>query len=130
MADIKLPQIIGSNMVLQQKTTIKVWGWGDSGEKITLTANWQKNKLSTTTGSDGKWYIDLETIEGGGPYQIVLKGKNTITLDNILLGEVWLCSGQSNMRQPLSGYFGQPTLGANATIINSSNVTIQSSIKK
>lgn len=100
-ADVKLPAVIADNMVLQQKANAPVWGWADPGEKISIIASW-KNSAKTTTGKDGKWKLKLKTPKAGGPYDITITGKNTIKLQNILIGEVWLCSGQSNMQWSMS----------------------------
>ena len=103
-AGICLPDIIGSNMVLQQKSKVKLWGWADPYEKITVKASWD-NKVYEATGSrDAKWELELQTPAAGGPYAITLQGKNTLLLENVLIGEVWLCAGQSNME--MSGSWG------------------------
>lgn len=94
-ADVKLPALIGDNMVLQRDASIKVWGWADPGEKITL--EFLSKKQTVKTGKDGKWTMVLSPLPAGGPYEMVIKGKNTITIKNILVGDVWLASGQSNM---------------------------------
>lgn len=105
-ADVKLPSILSDNMVLQQNAIIKIWGWAEPHEKITMNAPWLKKEINTITGKDGKWSIRLQTIQAGGPYSLVIKGKNTITINNILLGEVWLCSGQSNMEFTMKQFGG------------------------
>ncbi len=94
-AEIKLPAIIGDNMVLQQGQINPLWGWAEPGEKITVTVNGQTH--SATADDNGKWKVTLEPLKVGGPYEITIKGKETITLKNVLSGEVWICSGQSNM---------------------------------
>jgi len=94
-ADITLPSIIGDNMVFQRDTGLKFWGWADPGEKVTVSFALQTR--SVKTGRDGKWVVRFDPFKAGGPYEIVVKGKNTVTLSNILIGDVWLCSGQSNM---------------------------------
>lgn len=94
-ADVKLPRIFSSNMVLQQGIKIPVWGWADKGERITITFN--KKTIRTKADNKGKWKIKLPVQEYGGPFTMTVKGKNTITFDNILIGDVWVCSGQSNM---------------------------------
>jgi sialate O-acetylesterase len=96
-ANIKLPSVIADHMVLQQNTKIQIWGWADAGERITVKAGWSKQVLSITTGKDGRWSAALATTKAGGPYEITLTGKNILHLADIWLGEVWLCSGQSNM---------------------------------
>ena len=74
MADVRLPALIGDNMVLQQKTNAPVWGWADPGEKISISASW-KTSAKTTTGKDGKWKLKLKTPKAGGPYDITITGK-------------------------------------------------------
>jgi len=96
-ADVKLPAVIADNMVLQQKTNAPIWGWADPGEKIAIATSWKKS-AKTTTGKDGKWKLKLKTPKAGGPYDITITGNNTIKLQNVLIGEVWICSGQSNMQ--------------------------------
>ena len=95
VSNITLPKIFGSNMVLQRNKPINVWGWADPGEKITIQFNKQVKK--TKAGKDGSWKVELSQEAAGGPYQLIATGKNSITLDNVLVGEVWICSGQSNM---------------------------------
>jgi sialate O-acetylesterase len=98
-ADVTLPKIFGDNMVLQRDREIIVWGWASPKEKITVQLN--KQTKTVTAGKDGKWKLSLAAESAGGPYQLVAKGKNTITLSNVLIGDVWVCSGQSNMEWPL-----------------------------
>ena len=100
LADVRLPKVFGSHMVLQRRKPVPVWGWADAGEKVTVTlANQTKTGKA---GKDGQWRISLDAMEAGGPYQLVVKGKkNTVTFDDVLTGEVWICSGQSNMEWPL-----------------------------
>lgn len=94
-ANVTLPSIVSDGMVLQRNTPLKIWGWGAPGEKVTV--NFAKKSYSTTTGNDGKWMVKLKPLNAGGPYKMVIKGKNTIVLNDILMGDVWVCSGQSNM---------------------------------
>jgi sialate O-acetylesterase len=96
-AGIRLPNLVGSNMVLQQNTTIKLWGWSDPAEKIFITTSWNGKTDSTVATGNAKWELKVQTPAAGGPYTITLKGNNTIVLNNIMIGEVWICSGQSNM---------------------------------
>jgi sialate O-acetylesterase len=99
-AQVVLPPFFNCNMVLQQGIPIPVWGWASPGEKVSVTFN---NKTVTTiTGKDGKWRVTLDAMNYGGPYSMVVKGKNLRTIENILIGEVWVCSGQSNMEFNLS----------------------------
>ncbi|MBT1701568.1 sialate O-acetylesterase, partial [Fulvivirgaceae bacterium PWU4] len=94
-AEVTLPKIFGDNMVLQRDRAIVVWGWASAKEKITVQLNKQTKTVSA--GKDGQWKVSLSAEAAGGPYQLVVKGKNTITLGNVLIGDVWICSGQSNM---------------------------------
>jgi len=94
-AEVRLPQILGSNMVVQRQQEVKVWGWGDPREAVTVMFNGQTVK--TRTSKDGKWMVALKPMEAGGPFTMTIRGKNTIQLENILIGDVWICSGQSNM---------------------------------
>lgn len=94
-AQVKLPRIFGDHMVLQRDHTINVWGWAASKEKIQVQMNNQKK--TATADKDGNWKVVLDAQKAGGPYQLVVKGKSTITLKDIWLGDVWVCSGQSNM---------------------------------
>lgn len=99
-ADVHLPKVFGSHMVLQRRKPVPVWGWADPGEKVTVTLNTQTKTVKA--GKDGKWSIALDPMEAGGPYQLLVKGKkNTVTFEDVLAGEVWICSGQSNMEWPL-----------------------------
>jgi len=95
--NVRLPAIIGSHMVLQQKTTVTIWGWSDPQEKIKLRAAWDTTTYTTTGSSAARWSIQLQTPVGGGPYTISIEGKNSILLEDVMVGEVWVCSGQSNM---------------------------------
>lgn len=96
-AGIRLPSVISSNMVLQQQSKAALWGWADPAEKIVVTTSWNNLVDSVVAGGDARWNIKITTPSAGGPYTITLKGSNTIVLDNIMIGEVWICSGQSNM---------------------------------
>jgi sialate O-acetylesterase len=96
-ANIRLPAVLGSNMVLQQQSKVKLWGWAAPAETIYVTTSWNNKTDSVKTTRDANWQLFVETPAAGGPYTITFKGQNTITLDNVLIGEVWICSGQSNM---------------------------------
>ena len=125
-AKIKLPGIIASNMVLQRNTSVKIWGWANSGEKISIKTSWLANEIKITTPINGRWEVILKTTLSKDPQTIQLSSlESNIKLENILFGEVWVCSGQSNMRMPLKGYTGQPTFEGNAAIANSRNNNIR-----
>jgi sialate O-acetylesterase len=96
-ATIKLPAIFSSNMVLQQSSKVAIWGWASPGEKISITTSWNNKNVNIITGSNGKWITYITTTKAGGPYNIRLNGTNEVKINNVLLGEVWLAGGQSNM---------------------------------
>ncbi|MDQ6630409.1 MAG: sialate O-acetylesterase [Verrucomicrobiota bacterium] len=101
-SQLKLPALFSDNMVLQQGMTVPIWGWADDGEKITVTF---RNQKVSAKAKDGKWKLNLRNLKGGGPDVLTVAGKNKIQLTNVLVGEVWVCSGQSNMEFPLSRSF-------------------------
>ncbi|WP_201980035.1 sialate O-acetylesterase [Hymenobacter rubidus] len=101
-ADVTVPALLTDNMVLQQKTTVALWGWAIPGEAVTVTAGWQKAVAKTTADAQGNWLVRVPTVKAGGPYSIAIAGKNKLQINNVMLGEVWLCSGQSNMNFPIA----------------------------
>jgi len=103
-ADVRLPAIVGDHMILQQQTGAPVWGWADPGETVTVEGNWGE-KATATTADNGKWKVFLKTPSHGGPHKIKINGKNEIIINNVIIGEVWLCAGQSNMGWRLSAVF-------------------------
>lgn len=98
-ADIRLPHIFGDNMALQRGNNIPVWGWADSGEHIKASLAGQQ--AETIAKEDGTWRLIFNQLNYGGPFELILNGKNTVSIKNILIGEVWVCSGQSNMEMPV-----------------------------
>lgn len=98
-SQIKLPRLISNNMILQRDTKVKIWGWASPNEKVELEFNHKKYKTATTV--DGKWMIILPSQKAGGPYEMIFRASNTIVVKNILFGDVWVCSGQSNMELPM-----------------------------
>jgi sialate O-acetylesterase len=96
-AYLRLPDIFSDNMVLQQQTTIHFYGWSDPTKKISVVAGWNGDTLKTTTLSDAIWSVDLQTPKAGGPYEITIIADTAITIHNILIGDNWICTGQSNM---------------------------------
>jgi sialate O-acetylesterase len=100
-ADVRLPKILDSQMVLQRNSEVKLWGWADAGEKIEVRCNWLDERANTTADTEGRWQVRLKTCAAGGPHTITIEGKNQIKLRGVLFGEVWIASGQSNMEMPL-----------------------------
>ncbi|QDH79009.1 sialate O-acetylesterase [Echinicola soli] len=125
IAEVTLPSIFTDNMVLQQQMDAPIWGWADPGATVEITTSWDEKKYTLTANSDGEWKTKLSTPEAGGPFTISISDGQSITLDNVLIGEVWLCSGQSNMEMPLKGFPGQPIIGGNEAIVNSKNPQIR-----
>ncbi len=124
-AEVKLSHLFGDHMVLQQNSSCPIWGWADNGEQITITCSWGAT-ASAIPDINGKWQANLQTPKYGGPYTIEVKGKNTIQIQDVMIGEVWLASGQSNMELPMSGWGAQDTVkGAYNDIQNSTNNNIR-----
>lgn len=94
-AEVRLPRLFADHMVLQRNQPIRVWGWAGRGESVRVQLDGQTARAKA--GSDGRWQVQLPARPAGGPYQLVIDGKNRLTINDIYLGEVWLCSGQSNM---------------------------------
>jgi sialate O-acetylesterase len=101
-ADVKLPALFSDNMVLQQGMRVPVWGWADEGERVTVTFRGRK---VSATATKGKWRVTLPSLKAGGPDTFTVEGRNRIELRNVLVGEVWVCSGQSNMEWSLGRSF-------------------------
>ena len=117
-AKITLPSVISDNMVLQQKSNVALWGWSDSGKNVTLTTGWDKKKTVVRPDAFGKWMVRVATPAAScKAYEITLSDGEKVTLHNVLIGEVWYCSGQSNMEMPVKGYSAQPAEGGTDAIL-------------
>lgn len=142
-AKILLPAVLSHNMVLQQKSRVKLWGKAIPNSCVNVKTSWNNQMSVTQSDMNGDWQLTVLTPSAGGPYEIgITDGEETI-LKDILIGEVWLCSGQSNMALPLSGRAGQPVEGANEilvrakeslplrvfTVVSSSSETPQDNVK-
>src|SRR5437879_5319168 len=99
-AAVKLPAVIGDHMTIQRDQVVPIWGWADPGERITVRLA-EQQKTATAAG-DGKWRVQLDALPAGGPHEITIQCSNTLTIRDVLVGEVWLCSGQSNMEMPVN----------------------------
>ncbi len=99
-SQITLPKLISDGMVLQRNTDVKIWGWADPGETIAI--DFKDSSYNTTTNENGRWEVTLSDLEAGGPYTMTLKASNTVTIRDIMVGDVWIASGQSNMELPMS----------------------------
>ena len=98
-ADVKPNSLLSDGAVLQQGAPVPVWGTAREGERVTVKF---ADQTVTATARDGRWRVRLKPLQAGGPFTMTITGDNTITITNLLVGEVWLCSGQSNMEFPLS----------------------------
>ncbi len=119
-----LPALFSDSMVLQQQQPVAIWGSDLPGTKVIVSGSWGKEGTAVTDVK-GHWKLFLQTPQAGGPYNIEIKGSSKRIIKNILIGEVWLCSGQSNMQMPVKGNMNQPVLGSNETILHSNNDQIR-----
>ena len=117
-AKITMPSIFGDNMVLQRQTDVAFWGTAKPSGTVTVTVSWQRGKTVLKADSEGKWFTRITTPEAGGPYTITVSDGEKLTFRNVLVGEVWLCSGQSNMEMPVKGFKGQPVEGGIETLLS------------
>ena len=124
-AQLKLASLFTDNMVLQQQTKAAIWGWATPGKTVSIKPSWNKKTMTAKVDASGTWKLFIETPAAGGPYEIAVSGDRSITLKNVLVGEVWLCAGQSNMEMPMKGFKGQPIMGANEAILHSTNKNLR-----
>jgi sialate O-acetylesterase len=103
-AQVKLLPIFSNNMVLQQQTQAPIWGETKQNKKVIIYTSWNKKKYVVQADAKGKWKVAVDTPNAGGPYEITISDGKTIKLTNVMIGEVWICSGQSNMEMPIEGW--------------------------
>ena len=103
-SEVRLPAIIGSHMVLQQNSLVKLWGWCEPNEKIRVSNTWDTTTYFCKGETNAKWSLTIKTPSAGGPFSITIQGNNKIELQDVMVGEVWICSGQSNMQ--MNYYWG------------------------
>lgn len=121
-ANVRLNSLFQNNMVLQRGKPIAIFGKATSEKTVEVTF---KNKTYVAKVENGYWKLYLDKAKAGGPFELTIKGNNKITLSNVLVGEVWLCSGQSNMAMQMKGNFGQPINGSNTAILKSKNSNLR-----
>lgn len=110
--ELKLASPFTDHMVLQRETGAPIWGWGEPGTTIEVNGSWNRSVAKAKVAPDGKWMVKLKTPRAGGPYEVTVRGGTTITLKDVLIGEVWVCSGQSNMEWTLAPQWqGQTEVG-------------------
>lgn len=124
-AEIWLPSVFRDNMVMQQQTRASIWGKASGYASVKVITSWNHKSYHTTASANGAWSLKITTPGAGGPYEITISDEKTIKLKNILIGEVWICSGQSNMEMPLKGYVNQPVIGSVESIALSNNPEIR-----
>ncbi|WP_242155644.1 sialate O-acetylesterase [Aestuariivivens sediminis] len=123
-SQLEMPPLFKDHMVLQQQEMVSIWGTDQPHTTIRVAGSWNES-ASTTTDNKGKWKVKLQTPEAGGPYSVSIEGSNKVVFTDVLIGEVWLCSGQSNMEMPVKGFQSQPVIGSHEAILNSTNDQIR-----
>ena len=118
-AKVVLPKIFASGMVMQQQTDANLWGEAKADATVKIATSWNKKTVSVKAGNDGKWNAKIQTPAAGGPYSITFNDGEKTVIDNILVGELWICSGQSNMEMPMKGFKNQPVENAVEDILHS-----------
>jgi len=126
-ANVRLPKLVGDHMVLQRDKPLPIWGWADDTEAVMVTFR-GKTYAAAHTGPDGRWSTTLPATPAGGPYELVIKGKNTLTIRDVLVGDVWLASGQSNMEWPLRNANNGPQEVAAAKFPNIRLLDVQNAV--
>lgn len=124
-AKVRLPAFFSDGLILQQQTEASLWGWAKPGTNVSIITSWNKKSYNIKTNDTGKWMLKVSTPVAGGPYTITISDGEPVTIKNILIGEVWFCSGQSNMEMPMKGYRDQPIKGSNDAIFTSANDQIR-----
>lgn len=124
-AEVKLPAIFSDGMVMQQQSNANLWGTATAGKQVVITTGWNNKQYRTKADATGKWQVAVATPKAGGPYTLTFNDGQTTSLKNVLVGEVWLCSGQSNMEMPMKGFKNQPVAGANMDVLKSKNPAIR-----
>ena len=124
-AKVKPASIFTDHMVLQQQSNVALWGWAKPSSSVKIITSWNKKTYSATADAKGKFKIKVVTPKAGGPFQISFNDGELLVLNDILIGEVWFCGGQSNMEMPMKGFKSQPIIGSNEAILKSKNSNIR-----
>ena len=119
-AKVKLPHLVSDNMIIQQQTDVRLWGWAKPGRKVTATTSWSSQRAEVKTDKQGRWLLTVKSPKASyEPLSITFDdGDGKVTINNVLAGEVWVCAGQSNMEMPVKGFGNCPVLNYNQEIIN------------
>lgn len=124
-AKVVLPAIFSDRMVLQRDAEVPIWGWAAPERTVRVSVPWLKEEINIKSDPNGKWRVDVHTPTSGGPFTLSFDDGDKLEIKDVLIGEVWLCSGQSNMEMPMKGYTSQPVEGANEEILMSNNPSIR-----
>ena len=118
--------LLSDNMILQRNSDVNVWGKADKGKDLSLSVSWSDKTYTTKVNNDGSWRLNIATPSAGGPYQIdILCNDNVLKIKNVMIGEVWVASGQSNMEMTLAGFNREPVLRSLDMIANANNPNIR-----
>ena len=128
-ARVRLPKFFSDNMVLQQQSECKLWGWAEPGKKILVDTPWDKQSYSATARKDGYFQVTVKTPEAGGPYTICFRDGDLVMLNNVMIGEVWICSGQSNMEMQMKGFKQQPVEGTTEELLRCQDASLRASVR-
>lgn len=120
-AKVSLPKMFADDMVMQRETNANLWGTANASATVNITTSWDGKTYSVKAGNDGRWKTSVQTPKAGGPYKITLTDGEQTVLDNILIGELWICSGQSNMEMPMKGFKNQPVENAVEDVLHSTD---------
>ena len=123
-AETRLPAVFGDGMVLQRDSAVQVWGWDEPGRRVSVRTGWGE-RASTRADDEGRWRVTLDTPAAGGPYMLSVKGSSRVERRDVLIGEVWFASGQSNMDMRMRGNINQPIIGSNEAILHADNPRIR-----
>ena len=124
-AKVRLPQFFSDGMVLQQQSECNLWGWTEPGKKVSISTSWDKKSFMVTARKDGLFSLKVKTPEAGGPYFIGFKDQDYVQLNNVMIGEVWICSGQSNMEMQMKGFKQQPVEGTTEELLRCKDANLR-----
>ena len=118
--------LFSDNMVLQRNSNVNIWGKSNPNQKVTVYSSWNNKSVKTNSNNNGEWILKIETNDYNGPHKLTISTNNDLVeINNILLGEVWFASGQSNMEMTLNGYLNEPIFGSQDLIANANNSQIR-----
>lgn len=122
---VKLPAFFADNMVLQQKTEVNLWGWAEPDTRVSIATSWDKKCHNVMANKDGNFSLKVKTPEAGGPYFIGFKDKDYVQISNVMIGEVWICAGQSNMEMQMKGFKQQPVEGTTEELLHCKDANLR-----